>query len=455
MTETNRPAYLEQASHFLHNTKISDISAAALDRARWIFADCIPVIAAGMQVSEMRSLVNKHLARAAQGNSWVIGSRRRAAPLDAGLLNGTAGTWLELDEGNLFAMGHPGIQVVPAAVAVAQEIGASGADLLLAVTLGYEISARIARSATLRPCIHPHGTYGVIGAAVAVGLLKGLSQKQLYELLNISATMGMATSRNTLLEGATVRNIYTGHAAYMGQMAVQLVESGFTGEANGVGTVFGKVFSDTFDADRVVEDLGTHWLIAQNYFKLHCTGRYVHSAIDALEDALERTEAQNLNIESIDRIDIKAYKFAAMLSGKNITSSFGARFSIPFAIASILYHGKSGLESFDETAVANPAVQQLTQRVHIVEEPEYDKTYPQQQRCELKISLKNGTTITGRCEITKGESSKPHTPAELKEKFINLGSPVWGAEVTQTLFGQFMHLEAIPDFRKFAEKFSL
>jgi 2-methylcitrate dehydratase PrpD len=493
---STRPAYLERASEFLFSTRLADIDARALDRARWIFADCIPVIAAGMQVPEMQALVQSHLAQAAPGTSWVIGTGRRASALDAGLLNGTAGTWLELDEGNLFAMGHPGIQIVPAALAVAQAIGASGADLLRAVTLAYEISSRIARSAVIRWCIHPHGTYGVIGAAVAVGLLKGFTQRQLRELLNVSATMGMATSRNTLLEGSTVRNIYTGHSAYMGQMAATLVQSGFTGESDGVASIFGKVLSDTFDADRVVESLGSEWLIAQNYFKLHCTGRYVHSAIDALEDALVQPAAEGLaqlvveasmqpaadgppqatakvlgrssaaeglgqptsqgwNVDAIDRIDIRAYKFAAALSGKTITSSFGARFSIPFAIASILYHGRSGLKSFDDAAVANPVVQALTQRVTVVEDDEFNKTYPQQQRCEITISLKNGKTIVGHCEVTKGESSKPHSPADLKGKFVELGTSVWGDAMTHRLFDRLMHIETIPNVGTFAEEFSL
>jgi 2-methylcitrate dehydratase PrpD len=503
LLNSTRPAYLERASEFLFSTRLADIDAPALDRARWIFADCIPVIAAGMQVPEMQALVQSHLAQAAPGTSWVIGTGRRASALDAGLLNGTAGTWLELDEGNLFAMGHPGIQIVPAALAVAQAIGASGADLLRAVTLAYEISSRIARSAVIRWCIHPHGTYGVIGAAVAVGLLKGFTQRQLRELLNVSATMGMATSRNTLLEGSTVRNIYTGHSAYMGQMAATLVQSGFTGESDGVASIFGKVLSDTFDADRVVESLGSEWLIAQNYFKLHCTGRYVHSAIDALEDALlqptaaglirptvkglmhpaaegsaqtaavaraqpiaegstrpgangvAQTMTEGLDVDAIDRIDIRAYKFAAALSGKTITSSFGARFSIPFAIASILYHGRSGLKSFDDAAVANPVVQALTQRVTVVEDDEFNKTYPQQQRCVITISLKNGKTIVGHCEVTKGESSKPHSPADLKGKFIELGTSVWGDAMTHQLFERLMHIESIPNVGKFADEFSL
>src|SRR5262249_46387703 len=150
------------------------LGPAVTERARWIIADCIPVIAAGMQTAEMQALVASHLAdrSAGGGRAWVLGTGRRAAAIDAALLNGTAGTWLELDEGNLFAKGHPGIQVVPAAVATAQTLGSSGADLISAVALGYEISSRIHRASNVNLAVHPHGTYGVIGAAVAVAKLK-------------------------------------------------------------------------------------------------------------------------------------------------------------------------------------------------------------------------------------------------------------------------------------------
>jgi 5-(carboxyamino)imidazole ribonucleotide synthase len=116
-----RPAYLDTVADFIVNTRLADLNADALEHGRWILADCIPVVAAGMQTREMKAFVAAQLAQAAPGNAWVLGTGKRASALDAGLLNGTAGTWLELDEGNLFAKGHPGIQVVPAALAVAQD----------------------------------------------------------------------------------------------------------------------------------------------------------------------------------------------------------------------------------------------------------------------------------------------------------------------------------------------
>lgn len=451
MTDRTPPQYLRTLAEFAAATPLGRIAEAARERARWVIADSIPVIAAGMQQPEMQAYAARHLTDAAAGPAWVIGTGKRAGALDAALLNGTAGTWLELDEGNLFAKGHPGIQVVPAALALAQASACSGANLLRAVALGYEVSARISRAAQMRLTFHPHGTYGVIGAAVAAGVLKGFNTRQMLELLNCAATMGMAASRQTLLDGATVRNIFTGHSGYMGLTAARLVECGFTGEIDGVGNVYGKgLYSDQFDPQLAVADLGSEWLITQSYFKLHPIGRYAHSAIDALEDLLTRVPNGRMTPDALDnivRIDVAAYKLAASLSGKNIVSSFGARFSVPFALASILYHGRSGLASFDDAAVANGAVQSLVQRVHMREEASFTARYPREQPVTVHMTMKDGTVHEGRCTVTKGEPANPHTAAELAGKFFELGEAIWGKPLTQQLYQRLLRMEDIADWR--------
>ena len=455
MSNRTPPQYLTTLAEFASSANLATLSDAARERARWIVADCIPVIAAGMQQREMKALVAKHLAQAAAGDAWVIGAGQRAPAIEAALLNGTAGTWLELDEGNLFAKGHPGIQVVPAAVALAQEMKVSGADLLLAVALGYELSSRVSRAANVRLSIHPHGTYGVMGAAIAAGKLKGFSAAQMLELINCASTMGMATSRQTLLDGATVRNIFTGHSGHMGLMAARLVECGFTGEIDSVSAVFGKVLSDTFDPAKVVAGLGSEWLIAQSYFKLHPIGRYGHSALDALEDLVARVPGGRLDVAQVERIEVRAYMLAAMLAEKRVVSSFGARFSVPFALASVLYHGRSGLRSFDDDAVANPQVQALAQKVDLQEDPTFTARYPAEQPVTVRIVMKSGAVYEGRCVVTKGEPANPHQPAELTGKFFELGTPVWGQAVTQQLYDGLMKLEEIGDFAAFARTLAL
>lgn len=451
----DRPEYLKKLAAFCSDASLDTLGMEVVDRVRWIIADSIPVIAAGMQMPEMKALVETHLKGATSGAACVFGAGRKALPIDAALLNGTAGTWLELDEGNLFAKGHPGIQVVPAAVAAAQELGATGADLLLAVALGYEVSSRIHRAADVKIAVHPHGTYGVIGAALAVGKLKAFDAARMLELINVSATMGMTTSRQTLLDGATVRNIYTGHSGYMGTMAARLVECGFTGEVDSISAIYGRILSDTFDPASVVRNLGSEWLVTQSYFKLHPTGRYVHSVIDALEHLLAKVPGRRLDPVNIARLDVDAYMLAAMLQEKSVQTSFGARFSVPFALASIIVHGRSGLASFDDSAVANPSVQALAKRVELKEDKSFTARYPAEQPVTVRVVMRDGSTHEGHCVITKGEPARPHTAAELGRKFFELGDVVWGKPTTQSLFDGLMKLEKIENFQALVSKLPL
>jgi len=443
-------SYLRELAGFACRTRLADLPPQVLARTRWLVADSLPVIAAGMQQPEMQALL-KHGFQS--GKSWVIGTRKRADCLDAALLNGTAGTWLELNEGNLIAKGHPGIQVLPAALALAQEAGASGEALLVAIAVGYEVCSRISRAAQMKISVHPHGTWGTLGAAVAAGRLKGFDERRMVELINVAATMGMATSRQTLLDGATVRNIFTGHAGYMGLMAARLVECGFTGEKDSPASIYGKVLADGFDPAKAVEHLGREWILAQGYFKLHPTGRYVHSAIDALEDLLARSG--KLDLARIERIEVKAYRLAAMLKEQRVTSSFGARFSVPFALATILHHGRSELAAFEQPAVDNPAIQALAARVHVQEEPSYTARYPVEQPVEVRIALSGGKILEGSCTITKGEPSRPHRPEELQAKFMQLGVPIWSEPVARRLLEGCLRLDELPDFSRFAEGFDL
>jgi 2-methylcitrate dehydratase PrpD len=267
--------------------------------------------------------------------------------------------------------------------------------------------------------------------------------------------MGMTTSRQTLLDGATVRNIYTGHSGYMGTMAAGLVECGFTGEVDSVSAIYGKILSDTFDPARVVGDLGSEWLITKSYFKLHPTGRYVHSAIDALEDLLAKVPGGRLDPAEIASLDVRAYMLAAMLQEKSVQTSFGARFSVPFALASIIVRGRSGLESFDDAAVANPAVQSLAKRVELQEDKSFTARYPAEQPVHVRAVMRDGTTYEGHCVVTKGEPTRPHTAADLRGKFFELGETVWGKPTTAALFDGLMQLEKLEDFQAFVDKLAL
>ena len=447
--------YLENLSRFACSTRLDDIPVGVRERCRVIIADLLAVIAAGMQEPEMRSLVANHLPRAGGGSATVFGSGKRCNPLDAALLNATAGVWLELDEGNFNTNGHPGVHVIPAALAHAQEHGVSGADFLTAVVLGYEICGRIGGAYRMKTIVQPHGTYGVIGAAVAVGRLCGLDCRQMRQAINIAASTPLAGNRQTMLDGATVRNYYAGHGNFTGQMAVRLVQSGFTGPRDAPSVTYGQLLADDFKPARVVAGLGNKWTLAQGYIKLYPSGRYVHSAIDALLAALAKAPGGRVDPQTVERVDVRGYKMVAFLGEKRPKNLFGTRFSVPFSIATIIAHGRADLDVFGAQAFADKNIMALAARVEVSEVPAFTAEFHARQIVELAIVLRDGTTFAGRCDVTKGEPGNPHAPADIRQKFDQLALPVWGEQLAHDVYRGCMEVEAIPDLRAFFSNLNL
>jgi 2-methylcitrate dehydratase PrpD len=445
------PDYLERLARFVGETPYEAIPAPVLARCKEILVDSLAVYATGMRATELATLADRQIAAGMPGRAWVIGHGRASNALDAAMLNGIAGAWLDFDEGNTLANGHPGVQVIPAALAVAQERGMSGRELLATIALAYEVVARIGRATRVKLIVNPHGTFGVVGAALAVARLTGMAPEKLRNLASLAASSCMATNRHTMLDGATVRNWYAGHSAFMGQMAVRLAESGFSGPADGVNTTFSLVLGDGFSPEVAVAGLGEHWMLPEGYLKLHPTARYAHSAIDALFDALGRVPGGRLPVESIERIDVRAYKLAAFLANKAPKDWFGTRFSVPFALATLIVGGRDALAAFSNQAVADPRVTALTARVDICEDESFTAAYPAAQRVVISIHMRDGSHFEGRCEITSGEPTRPHDLAALAGKYQTLAEPLWGAARAAQMREALMTIDTCPDVSRLVD----
>jgi 2-methylcitrate dehydratase PrpD len=457
------PHYLRVLSEYVTRTELEDLPPEVIERARWLVADTLPLIAAGAKIAEMREFAARQLAANAQGEASAIGFGRKTSPNVAALLNGTAGTWLEMVEQNMYAKGLPASQIVPAALAMAEHHKASGADLLLAIVMGYEASGRINRATKIKLAIHPSGTFGTIGAAVAAGKLMKLEADAMRELINVSATLGLATSRKAILEGATVGRVYSGAAGYLGILALDMVQSGMTGERDGVQSVYGQVYGDSpevkssipqasaksFDPDLVIEGLGAEFLITKGFIKMHPVGRSLHPALDVIEDVLARCPGQRLDPAAIGHIDFLTYVSPTLLHNKTPTTPFGAQFSLPFAVASLIYHGRSYLTNFDVKAFANPAIHALAQKIDVVENPEYTKFFPYKQPCDVKVTLKNGSVLEASAEYTRGDPMNPRRPEELENKFFEIAAMVWDKPLAQRIFDGIMACEKIGDIHAF------
>lgn len=447
--------YLQKISEFTARLTFDDLPLEVVSRAKQVMADAMAVIAAGYREAEVQKLCTRLTVGAQQhqsGSAMLLGRGFRVDPLNAALINGTAGTFLELDEGNQFARGHPAIHVVPVSLAVAESERLTGRDLILALVLGYEIGARIGIAAKIRMSMHPHGTWGTTGAAVAVGKLMKYDAGLFREMVNISSSLALATSRKTMLEGGTVRNAYSGISNYMGLMAHHLAQSGFTGEADGLGTVYGQVISETFDTDVLLEDLGSRYEIARNYFKIHACCRYNHSTLDALEIIADRLPDKRIPADRVTRVEVKTYSLAAQLCDQNPQNMLAAKFSIPFAVATYLTHGQTGVDCFRSEKVAEPAIKDLAQKVDVVEDPQLTAMMPDRRPARVKVFLDDGSVLEAETFLNRGDFEDPYPVEKLEEKYYLLAAPVWGRERAARVFDLLQRLESIENINELTDQ---
>ena len=438
------PVYLDELCAFLANCRYDDLPPPVVERARLVIADTVAVIAAGAREPEVEALTARLCAGANGGPASVIGAGLRAEPAKAAFLNGTAGTFLELDEGNQFCRGHPGIHALPAALAFAEANALSGRELLTSVVLGYEVGARIGIVSELSMAMHPHGTWGTVGAAVAVAKLAGADAAAMARTVNISSSLGLATSRKTMLEGGLVRNTYAGISGHMGVLAHDLVSAGFTGEKDGLTSVWGSVVSDRFEPQVMVEALGQRWEIARNYFKRHAACRYTHAALDVIGE-IARERPGGLRAEEIEHIDILTYSLAGQLNDQDPANTLAGKFSVPFAVATTIVNGSSDVASFTWEAVRDETVKALARRVEVREDPKLTAMMPRFRPATVAVTFKDGSIVEASTTTNKGDSEDPYSAAELAEKFHLLAARAWDRVTAEAIHDDIMALEGLAD----------
>jgi 2-methylcitrate dehydratase PrpD len=430
-------------ARFIRELRCEQLPVEVREQGRRVVADLVGVIAAGLREPEVARLAGR-LAGTRGGRSTVIGIGDEATAEAAALLHGTAGTSLELDEGNRFSRGHPGIHVLPAALAVAQETQASGAQLLGAFIAGYEVAARIGAASDIRPAMHPHGTWGTVGAAVAVRKLLGGSQEAFERTIAVASTLGLATSVNTMRDGGTVRNAFAGASGKLALLANDLVDAGFTGEADGLSSVFGGVVSGGFTWGRMLDGLGRRWEIRRNYFKLHACCRFAHATLDALTAAVRAAPAP-LEHDLITGVDVHTYGLAARLVNAEPVNPLAAKYSLPFAVATALVHGSTGVEAFGPRAIGDERVLRLARRVHVHEDTAMTGLLPALRQARVVLRLAAGDELTGFARTNRGDAEDPIPDAELRHKFMTLAAGTWSGSQAAELHGRLLSLDTLAD----------
>ena len=436
--------YLDEVSAFVADTDFSDIPDPAVYRARRVLTDTIAAIASGSAEPEVVALLDRMAG--CGGPASLVGPGRRSEPATAAFLNGTAGTFLELDEGNQYSRGHPAIHALPSALAVAEEIGASGQAFLIALVLGYEVGARIGMAAKILPTMHPHGTWGTVGSAVAVAKLMGASADKVREVINVASTLGLATSRQTMLQGGTVRNSFAGVSGQMGILVWHMVESGFTGEADGLSTIWRSVSSTDWQPSVMTKELGSRFEIARNYFKRHACCRYNHGTLDAL--AMIDKECGGLSAEEVEHIRVETYSLAAELSNPNPRNTLAGKFSIPFAVASTLMNRSSGVESFTWDKIRDPTIQAFADKVEVLEDPALTAKMPDFRPSRVTVEFTDSTQLSAETMTNRGDTEDPYDDDELDRKYVELTGRVWSDAVSKNIYDHCFRVDQLDNINQ-------
>ena len=229
----------------------------------------------------------------------------------------------------------------------------------------------------------------------------------------------------------------------MGLLAWDLAQGGFTGERDGVASVFGGIAADDFRPDEMVSDLGSRWEIARNYFKRHAACRYTHAALDALERIVEEAGGRILPHE-VESMTVETYVWAAQLDHPRPASMLAAKFSLPFSLATALAHGGASLDAFRDKARADAGVLALAAKVSVDEDPALTALLPAQRPARVRLKLKDGRTFQATAMTNKGDTEDPYRADDILAKFHEVVTPVLGRGKSDRIAAACLQLEQEP-----------
>ncbi|MBI2207761.1 MAG: MmgE/PrpD family protein [Candidatus Rokubacteria bacterium] len=413
--------YLDTLAEFAATTDIEKVPDGVVDATTRIVLDTLGVIVAAAPAPPLRRFAREVTER--EGTASLLGHDARSTPELAALVNGTAANWVELDEGNHTTLGHVGIHVIPAVLALAESRGCSGRELLTAVLAGYEVGARVARMGRLRWHIHPHGTWGAMAGAVACARLLGLPAPAIREALGIASSLALVTSRRTIAEGASVKYLWTGVASQHALQAVRFAHCGFTAEADGPASLFCSISDAPIAGREVVGDLGLRWEVEHAYFKTYACCRYAAPSVEAMLTA----RADGLDPDVVTAIDVDTFGLAAHLDTLQAHHELSARFSIPYCVAAAAVLGSCGPEAFRDATRADARVLALGERVRVHEVPAYTAEFPSATPARVTVRLRDGSVRQAEVRHAHGDPQRPLDAAGLRRKFHALTAGVLGA----------------------------
>jgi 2-methylcitrate dehydratase PrpD len=347
-------------------------------------------------------------------SATVLGRGERYDPLLVALLNGISSAVYSFDDTHAQAVVHAGGPVASALLAYAETQKISGADFLLAYTIGVEMVCRTSKAISVAPASAgltwiQTGICAGIGAAAAVGKAMRLSADQLAWAIGIAAAQAGGIRG---LSRSMCFSLMAGQAAQSGLKAALVAQQGFTSVADPLGDKHG--FADSYAAaanlPAFTDGLGTNFELLSNTFKPYPCGVVIHPAIDACLDAI-RDRA--LVPDDVDHVEIEVNPTSATLADlRNPKDSSEAQMSLQHWVAVAIADRQAGVKQSRMDRVVDRSISALRGRTRIKPDDSLRR-----DSAKVTVCLREGGTLRGLVDHCRGSETRPMTDQEIEDKF--------------------------------------
>ncbi len=406
-------------SAYLASIRYQDIPQPVVARTEDLFLDWLASALAGKGARPV-SVIDGFAAQMGpqDGPAENLLTRRRTSPFFAALVNGAASHFVEQDDLHNSSVLHPGTVVFPAVLAAAQDVGATGREMIAASVAGYECGVRVGEflGRSHYKVFHTTGTAGKLAAAAGVAHVLKLDADRMQHCLGSAGTMA-AGLWEFLRDAADSKQLHTSKAAADGLMAAYIARDGFTGARDIFEGRQGMAAGMSSDADVrwLTDGLGTRWATAETSFKFHASCRHTHPAADAL---LTLMQQHQLKAGDIAKVTAHVHQGAIDVLGPvtDPQTVHQSKFSMGFVLALIATLGRASLPDFTEKSIKNKELRNFHDRVTMVLDQEIDAAYPRRWIGRVVVQTQDGRTLEARVETPKGDPDNTLSRAELEDK---------------------------------------
>jgi 2-methylcitrate dehydratase PrpD len=419
----NQPVLARIAAGRALAIRFDDLPADVVALAKTHFLDQLGVGLVAATLPRNCPLAALASAFGTGGKSTALGFAAPVTAASAALRNGALMHSLEYDATHTASITHAGSVAAPVALAVGEETGASGASLLRAFVLGWEMFVRLglaAPGAFSKRGFQFTAVGGPFAAALTAGLLLEFDGEQMTNALGIAGSQASGVMQ-FVREGATVKALHAGWPAHAGLLASRLAEAGMTGPSSileGAQGFYAVYASDAGAPARLrhhLETLGEHWHLREAALKLRASCHYIQPFLECLETLLGR----GLSAGTIAAIHCEVPPGEESLICEpwaeklRPSSAYQAKFSLPYALAALLTDGVVTVATFE--GPARPEVCACAARVTWA--PMADGDFPNHYGARLTVTTQSSEKFTVEVDDVRGTPARPFAPGEVLRKF--------------------------------------